>query len=63
VATFTVTLPLAFAGTEVLPGLKLQEEFAGSELHAKVKVPLDPLRGVNVKVYVAACQLETVLLD
>ena len=62
-AMFTMTLPLEFAGTDALPGLKPQEEFAGSELHEKLNVPADPLSGVNVSVYAPVCPLATVLLD
>ena len=42
VAIFTVTLPVAFADTNSLEGLKAHEEFAGSEPQLKVSVPLEP---------------------
>jgi len=51
---FTVTLPLEFAATAWLAGLKAHEEFAGTALQARLKVPADPLRGVKVNVYDAA---------
>jgi hypothetical protein len=51
VAMLNMTVPVAFAGTDSLPGLKLQEEFVGSEPHANVKVPVDPFRGVSARVY------------
>jgi hypothetical protein len=60
---FTLTFPIAFAGTDSLDGLKPQEEYAGSELHEKVKVPADPFSGARVNAYVAVCPLATVLLD
>jgi hypothetical protein len=50
VATFTVRLPVEFAATDSLAGLKPQDEFAGSELHEKVKVPVDPFKGLSVNV-------------
>ena len=50
VEIFTVRDPVAFAGTDSEAGLKLQEEFAGSELQEKVNVPLDPLEGVSVSI-------------
>ena len=42
VAIFTVTLPVAFADTVSFGGLKMHEEFVGSEPQVKVKVPLEP---------------------
>jgi hypothetical protein len=48
VAIFTVRLPVEFAATDSLVGLKLQDEFAGSELHENVKVPVDPFKGLSV---------------
>ena len=42
VAIFTVTLPVALPFTVSFGGLKVQEEFAGSEPQLKVKVPLEP---------------------
>lgn len=42
VAIFTVTLPVALAFTVSFGGLKVQEEFAGSEPQLKLKVPLEP---------------------
>lgn len=55
-------MPLAFAATVSLEGLKLQAEFAGSALHAKVNVPLEPLLGAINKLKLAVCPLETVWL-
>jgi hypothetical protein len=50
VAMFTVRLPVEFAGTDSLTGLKPQDEFDGSELHENVKVPVDPFRGLSISV-------------
>ena len=63
VEMFSVTLPVPFADTASLKGLKPHEEFTGSEPHENVNVPDDPLAGVKVSVYVAVCPLDTVLLD
>ena len=63
VAICTVTLPVAFAETTSLAGLKVQAELDGSELQAKVKVPLDPLIVARLIVKLAVCPLETVWLD
>jgi hypothetical protein len=48
VEMFTVTLPVPFADTDSLVGLKLQDEFAGNEPHKNVNVPADPLMGTRV---------------
>ena len=50
VAIFTATVPVVFAPTVSLGGLKLQAELAGSAVQAKVNVPLEPLIGVKVTV-------------
>src|ERR1700727_761689 len=42
VAIFTVMLPVALAFTVSFGGLKVQEEFAGSEPQLKLNVPLEP---------------------
>lgn len=63
VAICTVALPVAFAVTISLVGLKLQAELGGSELQAKIKVPLDPLIVARVIVKLAVWPLETVRLD
>jgi hypothetical protein len=63
VAICTVTLPEVFAATDSLVGLKLQTELAGSEPHANVKEPLEPLMGVRVIANLAVCPLATVWLD
>jgi hypothetical protein len=63
VAICTVMLPEEFAETVSLAGLNAQEELAGSELHANVKVPLDPLIGVRATTKPAVCPLATVWLD
>ena len=46
---FRVTLPVPFAGTDSVAGLKLHDEFAGSELQEKVNVPADPFAGVRMR--------------
>ena len=48
VAIFTVRLPVEFAATDSLTGLKPQAELAGSELHENVKVPADPFSGLTI---------------
>ena len=53
VATCTATLPVAFADTVSFGGLKVHEEFAGSELQLKVKVPLEPPSVVRLRVKLA----------
>ena len=64
VAMFTVTLPIPFATTTTVGGLKLQEAFKGIELHEKANVVAgDPVAGTRLSVYVAVCPLATVLLD
>lgn len=63
VAICRVTEPVAPAATVSLGGLKVQVEFAGSEPHAKVKVPLEPLPGMRAMEYVAVCPLATVWVD
>ena len=63
VAIFTVAFPVAFAETTSLVGLKVQAELAGSELQAKMKVPLDPLIVARLIVKLAVCPLATVWLD
>ena len=54
---------MAFTDTASLAGLKVQAELAGSELQAKVKVPLDPPIVARLTVKLAVCPLETVWLD
>lgn len=49
VAICNVTEPVAPAATVSLDGLKMQVEFAGSEPHAKVNVPPEPLAGISVR--------------
>ena len=63
VAIRTVTLPEEFAVTASLAGLNVQDELDGSELHAKLKVPLDPLIGASAITKLAVCPLATVWLD
>lgn len=63
VAICTVTLPVAPADTTSLAGLKAQAELDGSELQAKLKVPLDPLIVVRFTLKLAVWPLETVWLD
>ena len=63
VAICTVALPVAFAETTSLPGLKVQAELDGSEPQAKLKVPLDPLIVARLNVKLAVWPLETVWLD
>jgi hypothetical protein len=58
-----VALPGALAETASLAGLKVQAELDGSELQAKVKVPLDPLIVARLIVKLAVWPLETVWLD
>lgn len=60
VAICAVTLPVALAETTSLAGLKVQAELDGSELQAKVKVPLDPLNVARLNVKLAVWPLETV---
>lgn len=63
VAICTVTLPEEFAVTASLAGLNVQDELDGSELHAKLKVPLDPLIGARAITKLAVCPLAIVWLD
>ena len=62
-AICTVALPVAFAETASLTGLKVQAELDGSELQAKVKVPPDPLIVARLMAKLAVWPLETVWLD
>jgi hypothetical protein len=62
VRTWTVAVPVMFAFTASLAGLKLQAAFAGSELHANVNVPDEPFNGVRAMVKFAVCPLATVWL-
>lgn len=59
----TVALPVAFAETASMDGLKVQAELDGSEPQAKLKVPLDPLIVARLNVKLAVWPLETVWLD
>ena len=63
VAICIVALPEAFAVTTSVAGLKLQTELDGSELQAKVKVPLDPLIVARLIVNVAVWPLAIVRLE
>jgi hypothetical protein len=63
VAICTVALPVAFAVTTSVTGLKLQTELDGSALQAKVKVPLDALIVARLIVNVAVWPLAIVRLE
>jgi hypothetical protein len=63
VATRTVTLPVLFAATVSLAGLKLQAALLGREPQLKVKVPEEPLEGLRASVNRAVCPLETVMVE
>lgn len=63
VAICTVRLPEEFAATDSVFGLNVHAELAGSELQAKVKVPLEPLIGAKVIAKLAICPLAMVWLD
>jgi len=63
VAICAVTVPVVFAETASLVGLNVHAELAGSELHANVKVPFDPLIVARSMVKMAVWPLETVKPD
>ena len=46
VAISTTSLPLTLAGMPSLAGLKVQDEYGGSEPHWNVKTPCEPRSGV-----------------
>ena len=63
VAILSIALPVAFADTVSLGGLKIQDAFAGSEPQVKVNVPADPLIVARLTVKLAVWPLEIVWLD
>jgi hypothetical protein len=63
VAICTVRLPVVFAATDSLVGLKVHAACTGSVPHAKVNVPADPFAGDSANVYRAVSPLEIVWLD
>jgi len=46
VAIWTVSLPTMLAGMVSPGGLKVQDEYDGSEPHCRVNAPVEPLSGV-----------------